>query len=111
MLCGHLLQVIMYVVAIVIWVKNHQCQSCREPTWLIVAYNTVLFLVNILVAAAAWFAVKYPDKLKWCARVLLRHTYICFPVEAFGVIGSCHSLCFHVSWSGLPARTTDSRCS
>ena len=55
----------MYVVAIVIWVKNHQCETCREPTWFIVGYNTFLFVVNILVAAAAWFAVKFPDKLKW----------------------------------------------
>ncbi len=57
-------QIIMTMVAIVIWIKNHQCEVCREPTWFILGYNSVLFVVNVLVGVAAWFALKYPRKLR-----------------------------------------------
>lgn len=54
----------MTMTAIVIWVKNHNCEVCREPTWFILAYNSVLFVVNVLIGVAAWFVLKYPKKLR-----------------------------------------------
>ena len=57
----------MTTVAIVIWIKNHECNVCREPTWFVLGYNSVLFVVDILIAGAAWFALKHPQKLRRCA--------------------------------------------
>jgi hypothetical protein len=60
----YFLQIIMTTVAIVIWIKNANCAVCRQPTWFILGYNCVLFVVNFLIAVAAWFVLKYPKKLQ-----------------------------------------------
>lgn len=54
----------MTTVAIVIWIKNANCATCSQPTWFILAYNCVLFVVNALIAVAAWFVLKFPKKLQ-----------------------------------------------
>lgn len=57
----------MTTVAIVIWIKNANCDVCRQPTWFVLGYNSVLFVVNVSIGVAAWFALKYPKKLQRCA--------------------------------------------
>lgn len=66
--CGSLkltwwhMQITVYVVAIVIGMKNHPCDECHSPTPFFLVYNTVLLLFYTLVAFAAWATIKYPYK-------------------------------------------------
>ena len=56
------MQIVMTTVAIIIWVKNH-CNGCDHATVLVLIYNVICFVLNSLFAAAAWFTLKYPNKM------------------------------------------------
>ena len=64
-------QIVMTVVAIIIWAKNH-CDVCDHATVLVLIYNIVCLPFNIAVALLAYFTLKYPARMKRCCIVEVR---------------------------------------
>ena len=58
-------QIVMTVVAIIIWAKNH-CDVCDHATVLVLIYNIICLPFNIAVALLAYFTLKYPARMKRC---------------------------------------------